>query len=128
MNLKDIWTRVRPPVQEPEKPTFEQMKEQIELAEQFDRLQHLPVWEAIIRRLGAEVNGELVEAAKYKYEPVRQTAHTVRWDAKREMLDGLLGWMESVQAERNRIIEDFRDIDATRGDGNGRSTGSTARN
>lgn len=122
MNIKDIWTRVRPARQEPEKPTYEQMREQIELAEMFDHLQRLPVWEAIIRRLGAEVNSELVEAAKYKYEPTRQSAHTIRWDAKRELLDGLLGWMESVQAERERIIEDFKELE------HGRTTASTTRN
>lgn len=94
----------------PEKATYEQMQEVIDLAEEFDKLQHLPVWEKILRRQGAEVNSELVEATKYKYEPVRQTAHTVRWDAKREMLDNLLGWMESTQAERDRIIEEFREM------------------
>ncbi len=84
------------------------MKEVIDQAEEFDKLQVLPVWEKILRRLGSEVNGELIEATKFKYEPVRQTAHTVRWDAKRELLDNLLGWMESTQAERERIIEEFK--------------------
>ena len=64
--LKDIWTRLRPKP-EPEKPTYEQMKEQIDLAEQFDRLQGLPVWETIIRRVGLQVQAELNEATKYKY-------------------------------------------------------------
>lgn len=84
------------------------MKEVIELAEEFDRLQALPVWEKVIRQLGTEVQGELIEATKFKYEPVRQTAHTIRWDAKRELLDSLLGWIDSTQAERTRIIEEFR--------------------
>lgn len=93
-----------------DKPTYEQMKDVIELAEEFDRLQLLPVWEKVIRHLGMEVQGELIEATKFKYEPVRQTAHTVRWDAKRELVDSLLAWIDSTQAERTRITEEFRAI------------------
>lgn len=92
------------------------MKDVIDQAEEFDRLQAQPVWEKVLRRMGNEVNGELVEATKYKYEPVRQTAHTVRWDAKRELLDNLLGWMESMQRERDRILEDFKEMKHGRGD------------
>jgi len=106
--MRTVFPRPKPP--EPEKPTLEQMKEVIDQAEEFDRLQALPVWEKMIKHLGMEVNAELIEATKYKYEPVRQTAHTVRWDAKRELLDNFLGWMESTQRERDRIVEEFREI------------------
>jgi hypothetical protein len=120
--LKDAYRRMFPRVKAPpieEKPTLEQMKEVIDQADEFDKLQLLPVWEKILKRLGAEVQAELVEATKFKYEPVRQTAHTVRWDAKRELLDNLLGWMESTQVERERIIEEFREMR------NGRHTNDT---
>src|SRR5262249_214810 len=84
----------RPPTQpEPPVSTYEQMKEVIDLADEFDKLQHLPIWEKLLRRLGTEVNAELVEATRFKYEPNRQVAHTMRWDAKRELLDNLLAWM-----------------------------------
>jgi|SRR5215831_20191420 len=109
--LKELYyalTRSRPSPPD-NRSTAEQMREVIELAEQFDRLQQLPVWETILKHLAAEVNGELVEATKYRYEPARQVTHTVRWDAKRELLDGLLGWMEATQRERNRIKEEKLD-------------------
>lgn len=112
MNLKETlrgMIRPRAPQPEPEKPTFEQMKEVIDLADEFDRLQAFPVWEKILRRLGTEVNGELVEATKFKYEPQRQSVHTIRWDAKREFLDNTLGWIEATQRERDRIIEEYRE-------------------
>lgn len=113
--LRDIWSRTRRHDEPPaERPTYEQMREQIELAERFDKLQGLPVWESIVKRMGGNVNGELAEAAKFRYEPVRQTAHVVRWDAKRELLDDLLGWMDGVQSERDRIIDEFRGISDAR--------------
>jgi hypothetical protein len=109
--LKDAWLRIRGkavPPPEPERSTPEQMKEVIDLAEEFDRLQGLPVWEKVVRQMASEVQAEIVEATKYRYEPVRQTAHTVRWDAKREMLDNILGWIEQTQNERTRIIDEFK--------------------
>lgn len=106
--MRSMLPRPKPPG--PEKPTAEQMKEVIDLAEEFDRLQALPVWEKIVVRAGTEVNAELIEATKYKYEPVRQTTHTVRWDAKRELLDNMLAWMEATQRERQRIIDEFKDL------------------
>lgn len=111
--LKDAWRRIfprlKPTVPEAEQPTFEQMKEIMDLAGEFDKLQGLPVWEKIIRQLGIEVQGELIEATKFKYEPVRQVTHTVRWDAKRELLDGLLGWIDATQNERDRIIREYKE-------------------
>lgn len=110
--LKDAWSRIRerlkPRVPQDEKSTPEQMKEVIDLAEEFDRLQGLPVWERLVRQMGMEVQAELIEATKYKYEPERQRTHTMRWDAKRELLDNVLGWIDSTQNERTRIIEDFK--------------------
>ncbi len=111
--LKDAWRRIfpklRPDVPQSEQPTAEQMKEVIDLAEEFDKLQGFPVWEKIVRQMGLEVQGELIEATKFKYEPVRQVTHTTRWDAKRELLDNLLGWIDSTQAERDRIIQEFKE-------------------
>jgi hypothetical protein len=95
----------RPP--EAEKPTLEQLKDQIELAEQFDKLQNLPIWQKLLERMALEVNGELTESTKYIYDPVRQTAHVVRWCAKRELLDNTLGWIDGVQLERDRIVAEF---------------------
>jgi len=109
--LKELYyslTRTQP-APEDTRSTVDQMKEVTDLAAEFDRLQRMPVWEQILKRLGAEVNGELVEATKFKYDPARQVTHTVRWDAKRELLDGLLGWMDATQRERDRIKEEKLD-------------------
>lgn len=93
----------------PQQTTLEQMKEVIDSAEEFDRLQSLGAWEKVLRYLGAEVNGELIDATKHKYDPVKQSVHVQRWDAKREMLDKLQGWIESTQNERDRIVEEYKE-------------------
>jgi hypothetical protein len=113
--LKDAWSRIRaqfqPKQSQAERSTPEQMKDVIDLAEEFDRLQGLPVWEKVLKQMAIEVQAELVEATKYRYEPVRQMAHTVRWDAKRELLDNVLAWIDATQTERLRIIEEFKRIE-----------------
>lgn len=106
--LRQVFPRRRAPDEQP-KDTMEQMRDVIDLAVEFDKLQGLPVWAKVLERMGAEVNGELVEATKFKYEPVKQTTHTIRWDAKRELLDNTLGWIESTQRERDRIVNEFKE-------------------
>jgi hypothetical protein len=107
VNWTSLWPKKKPRQPEPERPTLEQLKEQIELAEQFDKLQNLPIWQKLLEHMALEVNGELTESTKYIYDPVRQTAHVVRWCAKRELLDNTLGWIDGVQAERDRIVAEF---------------------
>jgi hypothetical protein len=106
---------------EPEKPLLEQLKEQIDLAEEFDRLQAFPAWEKVLRYMGTEVNSELTEATRYKYDPVKQQVHVIGWNAKRELLDKTLAFMESAQNERDRIIEEYREMQNAR-DNNGDRT------
>lgn len=94
--------------QEPEQPTLEQIRQVIEQAEKFDKLQAMPGWEDILKFLAAEVNGTLTEAAGMKRKPILQKTFVVRWDAKRELLDNMLGWIDQQQAERDRIVEEAR--------------------
>jgi len=105
--LFNVRWRLPKPEQRNEKSTVDQMKEVIELAEGFDRLQALPVWEQIVLHLGKSVTAELMDATKFKFEPARAQVHTIRWDAKREVVDDLLGWIEATQNERARLIEEF---------------------
>lgn len=91
-----------------EKTTAEQLKEVIETAEQFDALQRMAGWEKILLHFGTEVQGELLESTKYKYEPERQRVHVIRWDAKRELLDSAIGYIESLQGERDRILAEYK--------------------
>jgi hypothetical protein len=107
--LRQLVSRTKPQADQAQTTTVEQMKEVVDLASEFDRLQGLPVWEKIIVHMGTVVQGELVEATKYRYEPTRQVTHTVRWDAKRELLDNVLGWIEATQRERDRIIAEFKE-------------------
>ena len=104
--VRGVLPRAKPP--EPEKPTWEQMKEVVDLAEEFDRLQALPVWEKVLSRLALGMNAELLEAANKKYDRVLRMMHCDMYHAKREALDDLQGWIEATQRERDRIIEDFR--------------------
>ena len=65
MNLKTVLAGLKRKKVEPEKPTLEQLKDQIELAEQFDKLQGLPIWQKILEHMALEVNGELTESTKF---------------------------------------------------------------
>jgi hypothetical protein len=90
------------------KPDLEQMKEVIESAVEFDKLVVMSGWEKALKYCVAEVNSEVAEATKYKYEPIRQAVHVTRWDAKRELLDGLLGYISKIQRDRDDIIEQIK--------------------
>ena len=70
---------------EADKPTYEQMKEVIDLAEMFDALQHLPVWQKVLERMAATMNHELVEAANKKYDREARMMHVDMYHAKREI-------------------------------------------
>ena len=98
----------------PEQPTLEQIREVIELAEQFDKLQAMPGWEKVLKYLAGEVNGELTSVTGRKKNPRLQQVFVIRWDAKRELLDNLLGWIDGQQAERDRIVAEVK---ATSGQG-----------
>lgn len=105
--FRKMFPRMQPP--EPEKPTYEQMKEIIDLAEMFDRLQQLPVWEKVLSRVALAMNAELVEAANKKYDREARMMHADMYHAKREILDDLQGWMEATQRERDRITQEFKE-------------------
>jgi len=105
--LRGMMPEPRP--MEADKPTYEQMKEVIDLAEMFDALQHLPVWQKVLERMAATMNHELVEAANKKYDREARMMHVDMYHAKREVLDDLQGWMEATQNERTRIMSEFKE-------------------
>lgn len=92
-----------------EKTIWEQQKEVIDLAEEFDRLTALPAWEKALRFMAEGVNGNLVEATKYKKNPRLMAVYVTRWDARREALDDLVGWINNTLTERDRIVEDYKE-------------------
>jgi len=94
---------------EQDEPTIEQIRKVIELAEQFDKLQAMPGWEKALRRMAENINSELASVTSYKYEPERQRIGVVRWDAKRELLDDMQGYIEAQQRERDRIAEEAKE-------------------
>lgn len=98
------------------KPSIEQMKEVIDAAQDFDKLVVMPGWERACKFMVGEVNSEIAEATQYKYETSRQAVHVTRWDAKRELLDGLYGYINSMQRSRDEIVSQYR-----RGDEDGNS-------
>jgi hypothetical protein len=106
--IRGILPRARQP--EPEKPTYEQMKEVIELADEFDKLQHLPVWEKILRFLGSQVNSALLDQSKCLFDAEQGRVRHLIWNSKRGLLDDMLGWIDSTQAERDRIIGEFKEM------------------
>ena len=90
------------------KPSAEEMKEVIDAALDFDKLVVMPGFERACKFLVAEVNREIAEATQFKYEPERQRVHVIRWDAKREMIDGMMGMISSIQRSRDEIVEQHR--------------------
>jgi hypothetical protein len=85
------------------------MKEQVDLAIEFDRLVGLPGWEKVLRHAAAEVNDEIAEVTKHPYAPEIQRIGVIRWDAKRALLDSIIGYIESTQRERDRIVKELQD-------------------
>lgn len=92
----------------PEQSTEEQLRQVIKKAEEFDKLVALPGWEDVLRHMGSEVNGELIEGCNKKYDRESRLMHCDMWQAKRELLDSTLAYIESMQAERDRILEQFK--------------------
>ena len=107
--MRSLAARMKPQPEPGQATTIEQMKEVVDLASEFDRLQGLPIWEKIVLHMGTEVQSELMEATQFKWEPARAQIHTCRWDAKRELLDNTLGWIAATQKERDRLIHEFRE-------------------
>lgn len=87
-----------------EKQSLEEQKEILELAVLYDRLVKEPGWEKALKVAAQEVNSEIVEATRMKYEPDRQRVHVIRWDAKRELLDNLTGYIEGILKSRDEIL------------------------
>lgn len=95
---------------QPEKTLAEQLKEQIDLAEEFDRLQSLSGWEKVAKFMAAEVNGTLMEATRHELSPAIQAILVNQWNAKRSLLDKTIAYMESAQRERDRIVEEYKEM------------------
>lgn len=85
------------------------MKEVVDAAESFDKLVLMPGWEKVLLFLANQVQKEISESTIYKYEPQRQQVHVIRWDAKRELLDDAIAYVQGTQDERDRIVSEFRE-------------------
>jgi hypothetical protein len=90
-------------------PTTEQeIRTVIDSAEEFDKLVGLPGWEKACKYLVRDVQDTISEATQYKYEDAKMKLMVVRWDAKRELVDGLMAYIGDMQKERDRLIETYR--------------------
>lgn len=94
------------------KRSIDEMKEVIDAAADFDKLVVMPGFERICKHLVASVNAEISEATQYKYEPERQRVHVIRWDAKRETVDGMMAFIDSMQRTRDEVVEQYKNRDA----------------
>lgn len=96
------------PTETQQKTPLEQAKEVIDKAERFDRLVREPGWEDILTYMATNVQGEIAEATKYVYEPDLARNHVLVWNAKRSLLDGAIGYIESIQRSRDEIVSQYR--------------------
>jgi hypothetical protein len=115
--MNHLLNRILKLKREPEKPLLEQLKEQIDLAQEFDTLQALPGWEKVLRYMGAEVNATLLEATRSEHDPAKQAIFVNQWNAKRALLDKTIAYMESAQNERDRIVEEYKEMRDARDNG-----------
>ena len=88
--------------------TLEQQKEVIDRAERFDRLQAHPGWEEAVRHMGEYVQSAVFEQASCLDNAEKGRNWHLIWTGRRQVLDELLGWMESTQRERDRIVEEIK--------------------
>ena len=109
LNTTLNWLRTRLKATPTETPTLEQLKTQIELAEEFDRLVSLPGWEKAMRYLVDKMNGELFEGRKYPYNSAAQLQCTQRYYAMQDAVSGLEGHILSIQGERDRIVNEWKE-------------------
>src|SRR5271169_1951168 len=106
LSLNSLYRKLK---SEPEKSLIEQLKEQIDLAQEFDTLQALPGWEKVAKFMAQEVHATLLEATRMEFDPAKQAIFVNKWNAKRELLDKAISFMESAQRERDRIIEEYKE-------------------
>jgi len=110
--LRDIRKLTAP---EQETSTFEQQKEVIEAADEFDSSVFLPGYLRLMKYMAEEVNGTLAEATKYEANQRRMTWEVVRWNAKRQLLDNVQGMIEATLRERDRIVAEYKEMENARG-------------
>jgi hypothetical protein len=94
---------------------LEQQKEVIDRAERFDRLQAFPGWEEAIRHMGEYVQDAVREQADCMDNAEKGRNWHLIWTGRRQVLDNLLGWMESTQGERDRIVEEMKEYGGREG-------------
>ena len=94
----------------PEKSIFEQQKEVIDAAEEWDRLTTFPAWTKALRFMAEEVNATLVESTKHVGDPAKMMWLVNEWNAKRQLLDNLQAQIESDMRERDRIVAEYKEI------------------
>lgn len=58
--------------------------------------------------MAEKVQNSVFEATKYVNEPGRALVSVTIWNAQRNLLDDTIGWIESVMAERDRIVAEYR--------------------
>lgn len=90
------------------KATVEEMKGIIDDAVEFDKLAATAGWSKVNRFVMQHIDNSIIEATEKKYEPSIQAVLVTRWDAKRELWDGLIGYMQGVQKSRDAIVEEFK--------------------
>lgn len=74
----------------------------------FDRLVREPGWEKILRYMANAVQVDIASATQHQYEAERCRVMVIRWDSKRELLDGAIGYIESIQKSRDEIVAQFK--------------------
>lgn len=90
----------------------------IEQAERFDQLVRMPGWEDVLRFMANAVQVEIATATQHQYEAEVCRVLCMRWNAKRELLDSTIGYIEGQQRARDEIVAQYRKESEDGGTGN----------
>ena len=91
-----------------QKTDVESMKEIVELAEQFDEVIDRPGYRKILEFMAKEVTQAISDATTYMYEPDRARIQVCIWNAKRDLLDSAMAYVQGIRNSRDEIVSQFK--------------------
>ena len=78
----------------------------------FDELSRLPAWKEVLEHAIDRVNSEIIRATEQPRDdyfvdwPEIQRIHIIRWNAMRELVDHVRGYVDGAIAERDRLLKE----------------------
>lgn len=118
MTVLPYWIQSRLPEyrRQQEEQILEEQRKIKEKASRYDTLINTPGYQDILLVMKSMVDLEIIEATKISMpvvdpmDPERQRIRIIRWNAMREILDGVIHDIEFIRTERDRINREEEDF------------------